>query len=209
MSGSDPIRLLIVDDHPVVRDGVAAILSQTPELKIVAEAGNGREAIELFKAHRPDVALLDLRLPDMDGLRVLEALRADVAEARVIVLTTFDSEEDVANATRAGAKGYVLKDCPRNDLIEAIKTVHAGKTWLAPPAGAKLIEHMGRHHLTPRELQTLKLLAEGKSNKEIGTARSITEGTTKVHLNNLFQKLGVSSRTEALTEAVKRGLIRI
>src|SRR3954468_3337311 len=206
---SEAIRLLIADDHPVVRDGVAAIINQHPDLKIVAEASNGREAIAAFGTHKPDVALLDLRMPDMDGIAVIEAIRKAAPDARIIVLTTFDSEEDVASAMRAGAKGYLLKDCPRKDLVEAIRAVHAGKTWIAPPVGSKLMERMSRDHLTPRELEALRLLAAGKSNKEIAAALDIAEGTTKAHLNKLFQKLGVTSRTEALAEAVKRGLVRL
>jgi two-component system NarL family response regulator len=193
----------------VVRDGVAAIINQHPDLKIVAEASNGREAIAVFEKYRPDLALLDLRMPDIDGIEVIQVIRQQFADARIIVLTTFDSEEDVASAMRAGAKGYLLKDCPRKDLVEAIRAVHAGSTWIAPPVGSKLVERMSRPHLTPRELEALRLLADGKSNKEIAAALDIAEGTTKIHLNKLFQKLGVSSRTEALGEAVKRGLIRI
>jgi two-component system NarL family response regulator len=206
---SKAIRLLIADDHPVVRDGVAAIINQHRDLKIVAEASNGREAIAAFEKHAPDVALLDLRMPDVDGIEVIQTIRHRSPGARIIVLTTFDSEEDVANAMRAGAKGYLLKDCPRKDLVEAIRTVHSGKTWIAPPVGSKLMEQMSRQHLTPRELEALRLLAAGKSNKEIAAALDIAEGTTKIHLNKLFQKLGVTSRTEALAEAVKRGLIRL
>src|SRR3954449_1394870 len=160
---SEAIRLLIADDHPVVRDGVAAIINQHPDLKIVAEATNGSEAILAFEKHNPDVALLDLRMPDMDGLAVIQKIRQRVADARIIVLTTFDSEEDVASAMRAGAKGYLLKDCPRRDLVEAIRAVFSGSTWIAPPIGSKLMERMGRHHLTPRELEALQLLAAGKS----------------------------------------------
>jgi DNA-binding NarL/FixJ family response regulator len=206
---SQPIRLLIVDDHPVVRDGVASIINLHPDLKIVAEASNGREAIAAFIAQKPDVALLDLRMPDMDGIVVLQKIREQAPDARVIVLTTFDSEEDVASAMRAGARGYVLKDCPRKDLVDAIRAVYSGKTWIAPPVGSRLLEQMNRHHLTPRELEALRLLANGRSNKEIAAALDIAEGTTKVHLNKLFQKLGVTSRTEALAEAVNRGLIRL
>src|SRR3954467_6055714 len=206
---SEAIRLLIADDHPVVRDGVAAIINQHPDLRIVAKASNGHEAIAAFEKHDPDVALVDLRMPDMDGIEVIRVIRAKKGEARIIVLTTFDAEEDVASAMRAGAKGYLLKDCPRKDLVEAIRAVHSGSTWIAPPIGSKLMERMSRDHLTPRELETLRLLAAGKSNKEIAGALDIAEGTTKVHLNKLFQKLGVSSRTEALAEAVKRGLIRL
>ena len=206
---SETIRLLIADDHPVVRDGVAAIINQHPDLRIVAKASNGHEAIAAFEKHDPDVALVDLRMPDMDGIEVIRVIRAKKGEARIIVLTTFDAEEDVASAMRAGAKGYLLKDCPRKDLVEAIRAVHSGSTWIAPPIGSKLMERMSRDHLTPRELEALRLLAAGKSNKEIAAALVIAEGTTKIHLNKLFQKLGVSSRTEALAEAVKRGLVRL
>jgi two-component system NarL family response regulator len=202
------IRLLIADDHPVVRDGVASIINQHADLKIVAEASNGGEAIAAFEKHNPDVALLDLRMPDMGGIEVIQVIRAKKSDARIIVLTTFDAEEDVASAMRAGAKGYLLKDCPRKDLVDAIRAVNAGSTWIAPPVGSKLMERMSRQHLTPRELEALRLLAAGKSNKEIARALDIAEGTTKIHLTKLFQKLGVSSRTEALAEAVKRGLIR-
>lgn len=206
---SEAIRLLIADDHPVVRDGVAAIINQHDDLKIVAEASNGSEAVAAHEAHNPDVTLLDLRMPDVDGIKVIEAVLQRSTNARFIVLTTFDSEEDVASAMRAGAKGYILKDCPRRDLVDAIRAVHSGSTWIAPPVGSKLMEQMSRHHLTPRELETLRLLTEGKSNKEITAALSIAAGTTKVHLNKLFQKLGVTSRTEAMAEAAKRGLVRL
>jgi two-component system NarL family response regulator len=204
-----PIRLLIADDHPIVRDGVAAIINQHPDLEIVAEASNGSEAVAAFEAHKPDVALIDLRMPDIDGIKVIQQIRERSADARIIVLTTFDAEEDVASAMRAGAKGYILKDCPRRDLVDAIRVVHSGSTWIAPPVGSKLMDQMSRHHLTPRELETLRLLSGGKSNKEIAAALSIAAGTTKVHLNKLFQKLGVTSRTEAMAEAAKRGLVRL
>jgi DNA-binding NarL/FixJ family response regulator len=204
-----PARVLVVDDHALVRTGVANIISHESDLSVVAEASNGLEAVEAFAQHRPDVTLLDLRMPVMEGVEAVRRIRQLDPEARVIVLTTYDTDEDITRALKAGAKAYVLKDITADDLIACIRDVLAGKTYLAPAAAARLAEGFARVQVTPRELSTLQLMAEGKANKEIGTALGISERTVKTHLGHLFEKLGVTSRTEAVKVAVRRGLVRM
>lgn len=202
-------RVLVVDDHALFRTGVANIINQEADLRVVAEASNGAEAVEAFDRHRPDVTLLDLRMPIMEGVEAVRRIREIDALARVIVLTTYDTDEDIARALRAGAKAYVLKDITANGLVTCIHDVLDGKTYLAPAAAAKLAEGVTRVQLTPRELATLNLLADGKANKEIAAALGISERTVKTHLGNLFGKLGVTSRTEAVKVATRRGLVRL
>lgn len=201
--------VLVVDDHALVRTGVVKIISQAPDLEVIAEAANGAEAVEAFTKFRPDVTLLDLRMPIMEGAEAVRQIRELDAQAKVIVLTTYDTDEDISRALKAGAKAYALKDISSDELITCIHDVLAGKTWLAPAAAAKLAEGMARMQVTPRELSTLRLMADGKSNKEIATSLGITERTVKSHLGHLFEKLGVTSRTEAVKVATRRGLVRL
>ncbi|HEY8548940.1 MAG TPA: response regulator transcription factor [Vicinamibacterales bacterium] len=201
--------VLVVDDHALLRTGVANIINQEPDLRVVAEAANGKDAIAAFERHRPDVTLLDLRMPEMEGVEVVRQLRERDPQAKVIVLTTYDTDDDIARALKAGAKAYILKDISADALVQCIHDVLAGKTYLAPAAAAKLAEGVTRVQLTPRELAVLRLMAEGQSNKEIASALNISERTVKTHLGNLFDKLGVTSRTEAIKVASRRGLVRL
>jgi DNA-binding NarL/FixJ family response regulator len=202
-------NVLVVDDHALLRTGVANIINHEPDLHVVAEASNGLEAVEAFVRHRPDVTLLDLRMPVMEGVEAVRQIRERDPHAKVIVLTTYDTDEDISRALKAGAKAYVLKDISADGLIECIHGVLAGKTYLAPAAAAKLAEGVTHVQLTPRELATLRLMADGKSNKEIAVALGISERTVKTHLGHLFEKLGVTSRTEAAKIATRRGLVRL
>ncbi len=201
--------MLVVDDHALLRTGVANIINQEPDLEVVAEAANGLEAVEAFERHRPDVTLLDLRMPVMEGVEAVRQIRQRDPHARVIVLTTYDTDEDIARALKAGAKAYVLKDIAADALIACIHDVLAGKTYLAPAAAAKLAERVTQVQLTPRELAALRSMADGHSNKEIAAALGISERTVKTHLGHLFEKLGVTSRTEAVKVATRRGLVRL
>ena len=201
-------RVLVVDDHALLRTGVANIINLEPELEVVAEAANGLDAIAAFRQHRPDVVLMDLRMPGMEGVEAVKRIREIDPQARVVVLTTYDADEDIARALQAGAKAYILKDIAAEALVTCIRDVLTGKTYLAPAAAAKLAERVTQVQLTPRELSALRLLANGNSNKEIATALQISERTVKTHLGHLFEKLGVTSRTEAVRVATRRGLVR-
>jgi two-component system NarL family response regulator len=201
--------VLVVDDHALLRTGVANIINQEADLRVVAEAGNGVEAVEAFERYRPDVTLLDLRMPVMEGVEAVRQIRERDPRARVIVLTTYDTDDEISRALKAGAKAYVLKDISADDLIACIRGVLAGKTYLAPAAAAKLAEGVTRVQLTPREMATLRLMADGKANKEIASDLAISERTVKTHLGHLFEKLGVASRTEAIKVATRRGLVRL
>jgi two-component system NarL family response regulator len=201
-------RVLIVDDHALLRTGVANIINQEPGFEVVAEASNGREAIDAFLVHRPDVILMDLRMPEMEGVEAVKRIREIDPHARVVVLTTYDADEDIARALQAGAKAYILKDIAADALVACVRTVLAGKTYLAPAAAAKLAERVTQVQLTPRELAAMRLVAKGQSNKEIAVALDISERTVKSHLAHLFEKLQVTSRTEAVRVATRRGLVR-
>jgi two-component system, NarL family, response regulator len=190
-------RVLIVDDHALLRTGVANIINQEADLVVVAEATNGLEGVEAFDRHRPDVVLLDLRMPVMEGVDAIRGMREIDGQARIIVLTTYDSDEDIARALTAGAKAYVLKDIAADALIACIHQVLGGRTYLAPAAAAKLAERVTRVQLTPRELATLRSMADGKSNKEIAAELGISERTVKAHLTSAFQRIGVADRTQA------------
>src|SRR6478672_5372124 len=201
--------VLLVDDHALLRTGVANIINQEPDLRVIAEAGDGVQAIEAYERHRPDVTLLDLRMPIMEGVEVVRRIRERDPQARLIILTTYDTDDEISRALKAGAKAYVLKDISADGLVSCIRDVLAGKTYLAPAAAAKLAEGVTRVQLTPREMAALKLLADGKANKEIATALDISERTVKSHLAHLFEKLGATSRTEAVKVATRRGLVRL
>ena len=198
-----------MDDHALLRTGVANIINQEADLQVVAEAGNGVDALAAYERHRPDVTLLDLRMPVMEGVEVVRRLRERDPGARVIVLTTYDTDDEISRALRAGAKAYVLKDISADALVACIRDVLAGKTYLAPAAAAKLAEGVTRVQLTPRELSALRLMADGKANKEIAQELGISDRTVKTHLGHLFEKLGVTSRTEAVKVATRRGLVRL
>jgi DNA-binding NarL/FixJ family response regulator len=201
--------VLLIDDHALLRTGVANIINQEPDLEVVAEAGNGVEGLAAFDRHHPDVTLVDLRMPIMEGVEAVRQIRERDPRARVIVLTTYDTDDEISRALKAGAKAYVLKDIAADDLVACIRDVLSGKTYLAPAAAAKLAEGVTRVQLTPREMATLRLMADGKANKEIAGELGISERTVKTHLGHLFEKLGVTSRTEAIKVATRRGLVRL
>ncbi len=204
-----PIRVLIADDHAVVREGLAAMIARRSDMQVVAEAADGAQAVELARVHRPDVILMDLRLPNLDGVVAIAQIRSDRPQARVIVLTTYDDDEDIYRALRAGAMAYLLKDTPRDELLDTIRAVHAGQKRIPPDVAVKLAERILAPELTERELEVLKLIVAGKSNKEIGAALSISEGTVKVHVNSILGKLGVNDRTQAVTAALQRGIVHL
>ena len=206
---SPSIRVLLADDHAIVRNGVAQILNEQPDIEVVAEAGDGESAIVLYRQERPDVALLDLRMPKVEGTKVVEQIRRDFPEAVLVVLTTFDSDDDIDRALLAGAKGYLLKDVGPGDLVACVRTVHGGGTWVSPTVASKLVARMTRVQITPQEMRVLRQVAEGKSNRDIGETLFISEATVKIHLSHLFEKLGATSRTDAVAKAVERGLIRM
>jgi two-component system, NarL family, response regulator len=203
------IRVLVADDHPVVRDGIIANLKPQRDMTIIAEASDGLEAITLTKKHLPDVVLLDLRMPRMDGLAVVAEVMASKLPSKVIILTTFDCEEDVHRSMKSGARGYLLKDASQEEILEAIRRVHVGETYLPARIAQKMAEGLRKPGLSPRELEVLQCVASGKSNKEIGVQLFITEGTVKSHVKNLLEKLGAVGRTAAIKEGVHRGLVRL
>jgi two-component system NarL family response regulator len=208
VSAGGVIRVLLADDHAVVLEGLGAMVGRQSDMSVVAEASNGPEAIELWRAHRPDVALIDLRMPMLDGVAVITEIRRMDSSAHVIILTTYDTEEDIYQGIRAGARGYLLKDARRNDVLDAIRRVHAGETLLPPNLTAKLANRVTDESLTDREREVLTLVAEGRSNREIGSDIHIEESTVKTHLKSIFTKLHAESRTEAVTVATRRGLLR-
>jgi len=202
------IRVLIADDHPLVRRGLAAIINMEDDATVVGEAGDGEEAVALWRRLNPDVTLMDLRMPKLEGVQAIRQIHAEDASAGIIVLTTFDHDEDIYAGLRAGAKAYLLKDVQPEELFRCIRAVHAGEAYLQPRVAAKLAQRMHEESLTEREVQILKLLAEGKSNRAIGQALFITESTVKSHLKSLFVKLDATSRAEAIALAAKRGLVK-
>ncbi len=206
---TDKIRVLIADDHVMVTAGLACMIGLQPDMLVVAEAANGREAVDLWRKHRPDVALLDLRMPVLDGVGALDEIRLEDPFARAIVLTTYDTDNEIYRAIKAGAKGYVLKDARREELLDCIRRVSRGETSIPAPLLEKLAAGVSSEALTGRELEVLTLLARGKSNKEIGANLYISETTVKAHLRSIFSKLNVLSRTEAIAAASRRGLVRL
>jgi len=205
--GSSPIRVMIVDDHEVVRAGVAAILARESSIVVVAEASSGDEALRLFRTHRPDVTLLDLSMPGMDGVATLQAIRHEFADSRFVVLTVRLGDEDIHRALEAGAHAYVLKTAPGLELVDTVRAVHAGLRRLSREASDRISEFPVAAHLTSREIQVLRLLSRGLSNKEIATELDVSETTTKWFVKNIFEKLGVSDRTAAVTAAIERGIL--
>jgi DNA-binding NarL/FixJ family response regulator len=203
----DSIRVLVVEDHHVVRQGLVALLNVVDGLEVVGEAADGVEAITQFRKHKPDVTLMDLRLPRMGGVDVIQRIRVETPQARFVVLTTYDGDEDIYKALKAGARAYLLKGMTTDELVATIRTVHAGKSHIPPAIAERLAERMGTEDLTIRELDVLEQIVQGKSNKEIGTELDISEATVKTHINSLLSKLGVTDRTQAATAAIRRGIV--
>ena len=209
MHMSEPIRILVVDDHIVVRQGLVALLNTVEDMKVVGEASDGQEAVETHRRLRPDVTLMDLRLPRLGGADAITLIRQEHPAARIIVLTTFDGDEDIFRALQAGAKGYLLKGTDADELMAAIRSVYAGKSRIPASVAEKLAERMGGPALTARELEVLKRIVAGRSNKEIAADLFISEATVKTHINSLLSKLGVSDRTQAATTALQRGIVHL
>jgi len=209
MSGGERNRLLVVDDHPVVRAGLVEMLHSDSRLHVIAQATNGQEAVEMFAAFKPDVTLMDLRMPQMGGVEATERIRAMDSGARVIIMTAVDGEEDIFRGLKAGARGYLLKDAPVSEVVNAVLVTMQGQRYLAHAVAAKLADHLGATQLSSRELEILQLVATGLSNKGIARKAGITEGTVKFHVNNILEKLQCASRTEAVSLALKRGLIQL
>jgi DNA-binding NarL/FixJ family response regulator len=204
-----PIRILSVEDHPVFREGLSTIIGSQADMLLVAQATNGVEAMEEFRRHRPDVTLMDLRLPGTNGTDTLIAIRGEFPQARIIILTTSDSDGEIQRALRAGAAAYILKSMPKNELLGVIRSVHAGKRHVPPDVAARLAEHMADDDLTTRELEVLRLIRDGYRNKQIADQLAIAETTVNFHIKNLVDKLGANYRTHAVTIAVRRGLLQI
>lgn len=203
----EKIRVMVVEDHHVVRQGLIALLNVVDGIEVVGEAGDGVEAITQFRKHQPQVTLIDLRLPRMGGVDVIQRVRMESPQARFIVLTTYDGDEDIYRALQAGARAYLLKGMTSDELISTIRAVHAGKQHIPPAIAQKLAERLGTEELTPRESDVLEQIVYGKSNKEIATELDITEATVKTHINSLLGKLGVTDRTQAATAAIQRGIV--
>ena len=208
-SRSKPIRILAADDHALLRQGIASLIGLESDMEIVAEAATGREAVEKFKAHRPDITLMDLQMPEMSGIEAILAIRSEFPKACIIVLTTYAGDVQVMRALKAGARGYVLKGRVHKELLETIRAVHAGQKRLPPEVAAVLAEHAGEEELSARELNVLRLIAAGNANKEIAAQLSVTEETVKSHVTSILSKLGANDRTHAVTLALKRGIIEI
>jgi len=209
MAKANPIRLLIVDDHLVVRTGLRSMIDSQPDMEVVAEAANGNEAVQAYREHRPDVVLLDLRMPQLNGVEATIAIRNEFPKALIIVLTTYDGDENIYRALQAGAHAYLLKDIPRDQFFQAIRAVHSGQYCIPPAIAARLAQRMPQEELSARELGVLKLIVEGMSNKEIASNLAITESTVKNHVNSILNKLKVKDRTQAATTALRRGIVSL
>jgi DNA-binding NarL/FixJ family response regulator len=203
------IRVFSVDDHGLLREGIAAVVNNEPDMAMVAEAATGRDAVQQFRQHRPDVTLMDLRLPDMSGIDAMIAIRGEFADARIVVLTTFEGDVEIQRALRAGARGYLLKTMPPNEIVAAIRQVHAGKKCIPTQVAAQLAEHFRDDALTQREVDVLSRVAGGNRNRDIAAQLLISEETVKVHMKHIMEKLGASDRTQAVAIAMRRGIIQL
>src|SRR5215470_4945370 len=207
--GSSPIRILAVDDHPVVRQGIAGLLGIQLDMTLVGEASNGREAVQQFRTHRPDITLMDLQMPEMNGIDAMLAIRGEFPDARIIMLTTYTGDVQARRALQAGARAYLLKNSLHKELLDTIRAVHAGRKNLSPEVSFELAEHAAEDALSPLEVRVLRLIAEGNSNKEIAARLSATEDSVKGHVRNILSKLGANDRTQAAMIGVKRGIIEV
>jgi DNA-binding NarL/FixJ family response regulator len=209
MSNASTIRVFSVDDHPLLREGIATLVNSQPDMKLIAQASTGTEAVQVFKQHEPDVTLLDLRLPDMSGIDTLIAIRTAFPEARIIMLTTFEGDVEIQRALQAGARGYLLKNMPPSELLDVIRQVHAGKKRIPPQIASHLAEHLSDETLTEREVEVLREVADGNRNRNIAEKLFISEETVKVHIKHIMEKLGASDRTQAVAIGVRRGIIQL
>jgi DNA-binding NarL/FixJ family response regulator len=209
MNEQPRIRVFSVDDHPLLREGIAAIINNQQDMQVIGQAANGHDAVEEFRKHRPDVTLMDLRLPDMSGIDAMIAIRAEFPGARIILLTTFEGDVEIKRALEAGARGYLLKSMPPKELVEVIRQVHAGKKRIPPQLAAQLAEHMSDEALTTREIEVLGQIAGGNRNRDIAEQLFISEETVKVHIKHIMEKLGASDRTQAVAIGIRRGIIQL
>src|SRR6266446_319280 len=209
MTDQNRIRVFSVDDHPLLREGIATLVNNEPDMFLIGEASTGCEAVQTFRGHRPDITLMDLRLPDMSGIDAMIAIRTEFPDARIVMLTTFEGDVEIQRALAAGARGYILKSMPPRDLVDVVRQVHAGKKHIPPGVAAQLAEHVSDEALTEREREVLQHVAGGNRNRDIAERLFISEETVKVHIKHIMEKLDASDRTEAVTVAVRRGIIQL